>query len=178
MTNMLLGFLLLLLISETSEKELEYKYSLNVNPLAFFIVDAGHAGGIILPNPGINFEGKGEGNWSLNFEINVIFPFPIPTEIEVGIREYLLKEFRGFYFYQGIAWGWINLLFLPEERYRKIARYIPNLILLGGYKYVFRSGFTIDPFLGLRAAYGFFGDVNLGPFGIWRDLGVYLGYTW
>jgi hypothetical protein len=175
---MLLCFLLLLLMSETSEKVLEYKYSLGVNPLAFFIVGAGHAGGIILPNPGINFEVKGDDNLSFNFEINAIFPFPIPTEIEVGIREYLLKEFRGFYFYQGIAWGWINLLLLPEERYKKIARYIPNLILVVGYKYVFKSGFTIDPFLGLRAAYGFFGNVNLGPFGIWRDLGVYLGYTW
>jgi hypothetical protein len=175
---MLLGFLILLLISETSEERFGHKYSLSINPLAVFIGVAGHAGGIILPNPGINFEAKGDGNWSFNFEINAIFF--IPTEIEVGIREYLdkKKEFRGFYFYQGIAWGWINLLFLPEERYKKIARYIPNLILVGGYKYVFRSGFTIDPFLGLRAAYGFLGDVNLGPFGIWRDLGVYLGYTW
>ena len=86
---MLLGFLPLLLMFETSEKVLEYKYSLGVNPLAFFIVGAGHAGGIILPNPGINFDVKGSGNWSLNFEINVIFPFPIPTEIEVRIREYL-----------------------------------------------------------------------------------------
>jgi hypothetical protein len=158
---MLLGFLILLLISETSEKRFGHKYSLSINPLAVFIGVAGHAGGIILPNPGINFEVKGGGNWSFNFEINAIFF--IPTEIEVGIREYLKKEkeFRGFYLYQGLAFGWTNFVF---------GIYIPNLILAVGYKNVSAKGFTIDPILGLRAVYT--------DFVVLPVLGLYLGRTW
>jgi hypothetical protein len=158
---MLLGFLILLLISETSEERFGHKYSLSINPLAVFIGVAGHAGGIILPNPGINFEVKGGGNWSFNFEINAIFF--IPTEIEVGIREYLKKEkeFRGFYLYQGLAFGWTNFVF---------GSYIPNLILAFGYKNVSPKGFTIDPILGLRAIYT--------DFVVLPVLGLYLGRTW
>ena len=40
----------------------------------------------------------------------------IPVEVEIGIREYLQKKknFQGFYFYQGIAVGWILFPVFPE----------------------------------------------------------------
>jgi hypothetical protein len=177
----MLGILMFLIISENLNEKIDHKYSLTCNILGVFIA-ASREAGIILPNPGINFEMRGKGNWSLNFEINVIFPIPIPTEIEVGVREYLQEEkkFRGFYLYQGLSWGYVNLVSLPEEeKYRKIVKYLPNLILTSGYKYVSRSGFTVDPFFVLRLMYGGgFMGFDLGPIEILPALGLYLGHSW
>jgi hypothetical protein len=100
----MLLFLIFALISEVHDKgtETEYKYTISVNPLSFVIEGAGHGGVLIVPTPGINFELRALGRLSLNFELNNLF-FIIPVEFEVGIREYLLKEFEGVYIYQGVA---------------------------------------------------------------------------
>jgi len=193
---MLLVFFVIFLFSETLEENLgykyKYKYTLEINPLPF-VTGGGHAPEFFLPIPGINFEMKVKDRLSLNFELNNVW-FIFPVEVELGIREYLGKEsFRGTYLYQGLAWGWINIATSAESeenseknRYRKLAKYVPNLILTLGNKSISKKGFTIDPFLGLRIIYGggfligLIGNFSFGSFkfGILPALGLYLGYSW
>lgn len=188
---LLVGFLVFGLILETSNENLisenkdTFKHTLAINSLAA----VGSLFAIVLhsdlsPAPGVNFELGIKNNFSVNFEIdlNNIFFLILPVEGEIGLRKYLQeeKEFWGFYLYQGIAWGWINLIYTDPARYGKIAKYLPNLIFAGGYKYVFKSGFTIDPFLVLRLIYG--GKIfSLGQIGfveLFPLWGLYLGYSW
>jgi hypothetical protein len=188
---MLLVFFVIFLFSETLEENLGYKYTytLEINPLPF-VTGGGHAPEFFLPIPGINFEMKVKDGISLNFELNNVW-FIFPVEAEIGIREYLGREsFRGTYLYQGLAWGWINIATSAESeenseknRYRKLAKYVPNLILTLGNKSISKKGFTIDPFLGLRIIYGggfLMGNLSFGSFkfGILPALGLYLGYSW
>jgi hypothetical protein len=171
-----LGFLIFFVVmyGGAGEKlDKEYKYTLSVNPLAFTILVDHFV--LPVPSPGINFERKISGRLSLNFEVNNLLLI-FPNELEIGLREYLMKEFNGLYLYQGLAWGWINS-FVDTERYGEIAKYIPNLIFTFGYKYVSRGGFTVDPFLVLRSIYGVKG-LGGGPIGILPALGIYFGYTW
>jgi len=156
-----LGFLIFFVImeGEVGEKlEKGYKNTLSVN---------------LFPIPGINFERKIRRRLSLNFEVNNLI---LPSELEIGLREYLMKEFNGLYLYQGLAWGVLNFS-VDTERYGEIAKYIPNLIFTFGYKYVSGGGFTVDPFLVLRSIYGVKG-LGGGPIGILPALGIYFGYTW
>jgi hypothetical protein len=164
------------LYSDVSGESKKFEHTLELNLLP----------ALLLPlSFGVNFEREFQNYFSINFEMNTIWLI-LPFELEVGVREYLgEKEFRGSYLYQGLALVLEDFLRLSEEKekYGKFAKYIPNLILAGGYKYISANGFTINPFLGIRAVYGreYFGvdlNINLGPIGLFPVLGCYFGYSW
>jgi hypothetical protein len=159
---MLLAFIIFFLVSK--------QYTLEINPFSFIVPF------LFLPTPGINFELGLKRNFSLNFEVNNKLLIE-PLEGEVGIREYLEedKALEGFYLYQGLAWGWLNI-WGPDKKYREVAKYIPCLILTLGYKSISKRGFVVDPFLGLRLMYG--GEsFGIKPIGFLPALGLYLGYA-
>jgi hypothetical protein len=166
----MLLILIFALISEVHDKgvETEYKYTISVNPLSFAIEGAGHGGVLIVPTPGINFELRALGRLSLNFELNNAF-FIIPVEFEVGIREYLLKEFEGVYIYQGVA--------------AAVEKEFPILVLTLGSKGIRKDNkFTADIFLGLKAFHSKNKENrNISkavPFLVTPAMGLYLGYSW
>jgi hypothetical protein len=185
---MFLGFFIIFLLSITEEGS-NFKYTLSINPLYFTTIYGGESYYVPIiipaPAPGVNFELKSKGNLSLNFEMNMLLI--IPVEVEIGIREYLQKKknFQGFYFYQGIAVGWILFPVFPEG-------FLPSIILTAGYKSIREGGFTLDPFFGVKAFYKAFsgkseeerrvdikGIVNISSFFIIIPaIGLYLGYSW
>ncbi|MDT7906870.1 MAG: hypothetical protein RRA63_02330 [Candidatus Calescibacterium sp.] len=189
------GFLVFVLIMEsTGDLGEKYKYTVSINPtsvLPFMLSDSGfsilqlHPGRklVVVPSPGINFEVKIIGKVSINFEINnmTFFGSIIPAELELGIREYLQegKKFYGLYIYQGLSWGIVNF-YTRVENFERTTKYVyvPNLILLCGYKYISGSGFTIDPFLGSRIVYGLGYGLGFGKVDFFPAIGVYLGYSW
>jgi hypothetical protein len=193
--SMSVGFLVFALIMEsTGNLEEKYKYTVSINPtsvLPFMLSDSGftvfqlYPGRklVVVPSPGINFEVKIIGKVSINFEINnmTFFGSIIPAEFELGIREYLQegKKFYGFYIYQGLSWGIVNF-YTRVENFERTTKYVyvPNLILLLGYKYISESGFTIDPFLGSRIVYGLGYGLGFGKVDFFPAIGVYLGYSW
>ena len=160
---MLLSFFIIFLISS----EHRYKYTLSLNPFSFVIYAtlAGHGVGVLfLPSPGINFELGVLKDLSFNFELNNVL-FVLPHELEVGVREYLAKKnFKGFYIYQGLATG-LSKSFVPAD---------PSLVLVGGYKSIEDSGFTIDPFLGAKIFY-VIEKKRIFPI---PAIGLYLGHSW
>jgi hypothetical protein len=166
----MLLILIFVLISEVHDKGegTEYKYTISVNPLSFTIEGVGHGGVLIVPAPGINFELRALGRLSLNFELNNLF-FIIPVEFEVGVREYLLKEFEGVYIYQGVA--------------AAVEKEFPILVLTLGSKGIRKDNkFTADIFLGLKAFHSK-NEENRNiskavPFLVTPAMGLYLGYSW
>jgi hypothetical protein len=167
---MLLGFLLLVLVTDVLDKKIEeYRYTFTINPLPFLFMPSifGSRPTIFALVPGINLEIRIKEKLSLNFELNnawLIFP----AEIEIGIREYLGdKVFEGFYLYQGLAGLNLENISKDIEQERALE---PSLILTAGYKFIFRNGFTVDPFAGIRIFI-----LEAFPF---PAVGLYLGYSW
>lgn len=186
---MLLSFFIIFWTSSATEEGSNFKYTLSINPFYLTTIYGGESYYVPIiipaPAPGVNFELKSRGNLSLNFEMNMLLI--IPVEAEIGIREYLQKKknFQGFYFYQGIAVGWILFPVFPDG-------FFPSIILTAGYKSIRESRFTIDPFFGVKAFYKTFsgkseeegivdikGIVNISSFFIIIPaIGLYLGYSW
>jgi len=150
---MLLSSLLIFWILGAMEETSNFKYALSIP--------------IVYPfHGGVNFELRVKNNFSLSFELNN-YLFIIPWKLELGIREYLGKDgFDGIYFYQGL--GMQFFYFFYDEGTRKI---IPNLTFSGGYKFVFDSGFTLSPFLGI-----FVPIINFSTYS--PVIGLYIGYSW
>ncbi|MFZ8804322.1 MAG: hypothetical protein ACO2PO_15240 [Candidatus Calescibacterium sp.] len=65
-------------------------------------------------------------------------------------------------------WACNSSIFFYDEGTRKI---IPNLTFSGGYKFVFDSGFTLSPFLGI-----FVPIINFSDH--FPVIGLYIGYSW
>ena len=163
---MLLGILIIFLISETQlesseHKQLEsseHKYTIGINllSLAPIPVGFGHASPFILLLPDVNFELKVGRKVSMDFGLTMLYIIPIGAR--VGVREYLGKKgFRGFYLYQHLGAFRVGT--------------VTYLTFGGGYKYVSKGGFTVNPFLGLGLRFDNFWIGGPGP-------GLYLGYTW
>ena len=166
---MLLGVLIIFLISEaqlesSEHKQLEsseHKYTIGIDllSLAPIVVGFGHASSFILLLPDVNFELKVGRKVSMDFGLTMLYIIPIGGR--VGVREYLGKKgFRGFYLYQHLG----ALFFLVDTT-------VPYLTFGGGYKYVSKGGFTVNPFLVLGLQ---FDNFRIGGPG----QGLYLGYTW
>jgi hypothetical protein len=152
------------LISEAWDGDLEikYKYTISIN-LFSIVFSVAERSVLPLPSPGINFELRISKKFSFNFELNNVL-FVLPHEVELGIREYLgKKDFEGFYIYQGLAIG-LPKSFVPAD---------PSLVLVGGYKSIGSSEFTIDPFLGAKIFYAI-EEKRIIPT---PALGLYLGYS-
>jgi len=182
---MLLGVLIIFLISETQEIS-EHKYTIGINPLSFGGAGGAHIGATILLSPQVNFELKVLRKVSIDFELTNLL-FIIPVGARVGVREYLGKKgFRGFYLHQGLGASF----FYDEGNIIPPAIIIPYLTFRGGYKYVSKGGFTVDPFLGSmlwseklifkspETEGIFFSGLPNTIIIIWPVLGLYLGYTW
>jgi len=183
---MLLGFFVLFLIFEVSAENLEHKYTLGINPLALIGGGGTPSVTVVILNAEINFELKIKNKVSLDFNLTNLF-FIIPIGVRLGVREYLGKEgFKGFYLHQGLGASFVY----DEKNIIPPAITIPYLSIKGGYKYVSKGGFTVDPFFGLTLwskklilkSSGIEGISFIGltdsSIILWPNIGLYLGYSW